>query len=108
MSDKYILSGKEAVPVDDLIAWATWFETADRTVARTEISPEVRVSTVFLGLDHSFGHGLPMLFETMVFGGEHDQYQERYMTWEGAERGHQKAVEMIKTGTAIETEEQDK
>jgi hypothetical protein len=57
------------------------------------------VSTVFLGLDHSFGHGPPLLFETMIFGGERDQYQERYSTLQDAMDGHDRAVELAK-GTA--------
>ena len=94
MSDKYILKGHEVVPVEDVLEWGEWFETANRVVAKDEING-ARVSTVFLGLDHSFGGNKPLLFETMIFGGEHDDYQERYTTWEEAEAGHKKAVEMI-------------
>jgi hypothetical protein len=47
--------------------WATWFEAADRHV-RDSFQGDVRVSTVFLGLDHSV-YGPPQLFETMVFVG---------------------------------------
>lgn len=51
----------------------------------------VRVSTVFLGLDHSFGAGPPVLWETMIFGGDHDEYQERYTSYEDAVEGHARA-----------------
>lgn len=34
-------------------------------------------------------------FETMIFGGEHDQYQERYSTWDEAEAGHKRAIELV-------------
>jgi hypothetical protein len=55
-----------------------------------------RVSTIFLGLDRRFeGEGPPILFETMVFGGKHDQYQERCATWDEAEAMHQ-PVEMVR------------
>ena len=54
------------------------------------------VSTVFLGLDHSFGGGTPILFETMIFGGEYDDYQERYHTLEEAQVGHEKAISLVK------------
>ena len=73
-------------------------ETADRHVAQTTLG-KVRVSTIFLGLDHSFIYGKkhkPILFETMIFGGKHDGYQERYAIWEEAEEGHKKAVELVK------------
>ena len=91
MSEHYILDGKTAKSAS-LMEWAQWFEAADRHVAKTIVNDEVNVSTVFLGLDHSFGSGPPLLFETMIFGGEHDQYQERFETWEQAEDGHKIAV----------------
>jgi hypothetical protein len=78
----YILDGHTPVPVADVLTWGRWFETADRTVARTAVAAGVEVSTVFLGLDHHFtGHGPPLLFETMVFHDGHaGAWQERYAT----------------------------
>ena len=96
MSDKYILEGHKAVECDDLMVWAKWFETAERHVDKTEISSDVNVSTVFLGLNHNYGDGEPLLFETMVFGGEHDEEMERYSTWEQAEEGHNRWVDKLK------------
>ena len=97
----YILQGKLAVPVRDVLEWGRWFETADRKVARTTVGP-VDVSTVFLGLDHSFGDGPPLLFETMVFdsdGGVTDwaglDICERYPSWEEAEKGHKKVCQRV-------------
>ena len=87
----YILDGKIAVKCDDILKWGAWFEKADRHVAQTKKN-DVRVSTVFLGIDHSFNGSPPLLFETMIFGGKHDQYQERYETWDQAEKGHTMAV----------------
>jgi hypothetical protein len=55
------------------------------------------VSTVYLGVDHSFGNGPPLLYETMVFGcGKHDKYQRRYSTQEEALAGHWETVAMVK------------
>ncbi|KKL94572.1 hypothetical protein LCGC14_1863300, partial [marine sediment metagenome] len=88
VTTKYILEGKTPKPVDNILEWCNWFETADRKVSFTKMWLGVEVSTVFLGLDHSFGRGAPILFETMIFGGKQDQYQERYYTWEEAEVGH--------------------
>lgn len=90
MSDKYILDAQGAVQsCDDLHAWGAWMQSANRTVAKTTLE-YVRVSTVFLGLDHSFGGPGPVLFETMVF--PPDSYgelaQDRYATREQAEAGH--------------------
>lgn len=72
-----------------------WVETMRgdrwRRVADTDLGG-VRVSTVFLGIDHGFGASpRPILFETMIFAPEHpdlDQMQRRYATWDEAERGH--------------------
>lgn len=92
--EHYILEGKTIKVVDDLMEWARWFEKADRQVNKTDITDEISVSTIFLGLDHSFSDGPPLLFETMIFGGEHDQYQDRYATYEEAEAGHIIAVKL--------------
>ena len=80
------------------------FESA-RRVGLTNIR-KVRVSTVFLGIDHQFGDGPPLLFETMVFpknenakmGLWHDLDQERYSTWDEAEAGHARMVERARRG----------
>ena len=99
MSGHYILDGKRPVPVS-MDVWAVWFGKADRKVEITKIDDEVSVSTVFLGLDHSFGHGPPMVFETLVFGGEHDGEMSRYSTWEQAVNGHFETVDRL-TGNNI-------
>ena len=92
MNDRYILKNKEPVLETDLLKWASWFETADRIVAKTKVGKQ-EVSTVFLGLDHNFGKGKPLLFETMIF--PECEYCKRYSTWQEAEEGHKKAVKKI-------------
>lgn len=49
---------------------------------------QIKVSTVWIGIDMGFGGGPPIIFETMVFGGPLDQAQERYSTRQQAEDGH--------------------
>ena len=99
----YILVGKQVVSCSDLMTWGEWFETHDRQVAYTE-QDEVRVSTVFLGIDMGFGDGPPVLFETMVFRG-HDDWREegceRYCTWDEAEAGHKRWVMQVFKATPI-------
>ena len=90
----YILEGKIPKPCNDITEWGQWFEKKDCHVNNTYLPNHVQVSTVFLGLDHSFGGDTPLLFETMILGGKHDQYQERYATWEEAEKGHKRAVKL--------------
>ncbi|MFA6066850.1 MAG: hypothetical protein WC707_06740 [Candidatus Babeliaceae bacterium] len=94
MNGQYILKGKTPVECNDLMEWAKQMEGKNRIVEQSQFE-DVKVSTVFLGLDHSFGDGEPLLFETMIFGGEHDQYQDRYSTWDEAVEGHKKACELV-------------
>lgn len=86
-----------------VVEWAQLFEHANRQIARTWLFfHSVRISTVWLGLDHDFGwmatHGEepnpnPVQFETMVFMfGWHGIYQERYISRELARRGHWRIV----------------
>ncbi len=93
---KYILDEQHnPVPCTSLLKWADWFEDRNnRRVAATERGG-VRVSTVFLGLNHNWMvSGPPLLFETMIFGGPHDQYMDRCSTWEEAEQMHQRACQL--------------
>ena len=97
----YILNGKETVEVSNITAWVDWvirLETADEVVEQTPVTENVMVSTVFLGLDHQFGKGPPLLFETLVFGGPRDGDQWRYSTWDEAEAGHKAVVDELAWG----------
>jgi len=87
LDSTYILDGKKPVAVSDMKTWGKWFQKANRTVALTIIS-DSKISTVFLGLDHAFGGGPPLLFETLVFGGKLDGEMDRCSTWEEAEKMH--------------------
>jgi hypothetical protein len=95
MSANYMLDGHKAVKCNDLMKWAKWFSNANRRVASETIGKS-RVSTVFLGIEHSFGEGKPLLFETMVFGGDDDGAQDRCTTWEEAEAMHATMVARVK------------
>jgi hypothetical protein len=92
----YVLDGHRPMPAKNLLEWDRMFTNVHgRIVARTRISKEVEVSTVFLGIDHNFGdHGPPLLFETCIFGGAQDGWMQRTSTWEDAERWHTEAVKI--------------
>jgi len=99
----YILDGHTPVHVDDVEVWARWREAhrAALHVRDTWLPPGVRVSTVFLGVDHNFARIVdptltPILFETMVFGGPLDQEQERCATWAEAETQHAAVVARVR------------
>jgi hypothetical protein len=99
---RYILDeANNPVECPDLMQWARWMESADRHV-RDTFRDDVRVSTVFLGLDHNFcDYGPPLLFETMVFVDGDGLEQERYSTWAEAEEGHAAMVAKIFKATPI-------
>ncbi len=100
----YILDRHEAVEENDTAKWSEWFQKADRIVKKTEADISlngtsigtVKISTVFLGIDHSFDEGFPILFETMVFGGALNEEIDRCSTWEGAEKMHELMCEKVK------------
>jgi hypothetical protein len=103
----YILN-KDKIPVEvDLMTWAEWFgDPGRRRVALTRLG-KTRISTVFLGLDHRFGPGEPLLFETMIFDTRWQGYQDRYCTYQQALAGHRRAVyhvsEQLRAGALSST-----
>lgn len=99
MIGTYILDGHTPVPCEDTVTWGHWFKKAKRHVALDEVDGH-RVSTVFLGIDHSFSGGTPILFETMVFRGysSSDLACERCSTWEQAEAQHAAMVARVRRG----------
>jgi hypothetical protein len=92
----YILDeNHHPVPTNDHLVWGRFFQNlANRTVAKTEIG-SIEISTVFIGIDHSFSSPVPILFETMIFGGDLDNHTRRYATWEEAEAGHEEAIAKV-------------
>lgn len=100
--DRYILDDDgNPVPEPDLITWARSFETTKRIVDRTPVG-EAEVSTVFLGIDHNFHlNGPPALFETLIFGGNHDMFGWRYSTRAEALAGHVRVVAALTDNTEL-------
>lgn len=94
MSIYYILKDKTPIQVERT-EWVNSF-SEDRHVRIDEFG-SILVSTVFLGLDHNYeGKGEPLLFETMIFGGKHDQYQTRCSTWDEAVIQHEEACKLVR------------
>jgi hypothetical protein len=119
-TDRFILNGKVPEACEDSMLWALWYATADRIVEKTDIG-SFHVSTVFLGLNHRFGDGAPLVFETMVFRPataaekqrsliknlskveiEGDALQmRRYSTWDEAMAGHNEIVQELQRSNVI-------
>ena len=110
VSAKYWKLNEDKQPVEcGLLEWGEFFgDDEKRRVAYTQ-TEHFEVSTVFLGLDHSFGrNGPPILFETMIFnravaGATESDMREilkgadcfRYASWDDAETGHATAVRRV-------------
>lgn len=104
---RYWLDGTEVVPFgcdppsDAWLAWARWFEGEDnRLIAWDEVAEGVVVSTIFLGLDHNYFGGPPLVFETMVFGPYGGGEQHRYSTWDDAWAGHHATLKRLQKAVA--------
>ena len=82
-----------------LDVWAAALET-DRRVRETTLPSGKWVSTIWLGLDHRFGEGSPLIFETMVFPPSDDRGErswrdldcDRYSTESEAIAGHEAMI----------------
>ena len=95
MNDFYILDNRKVVKAD-VATWVRMMQDPEsKRVADTTIG-DVRIRTVFLGLDHRFGEGAPLLFETMAFGGALDEEQDRCTTWEEAEAMHEAMCQRVR------------
>lgn len=102
MSEKQIWFDKHGQPIDAATANDLLGDMAYKRVALTEVTshtdPDIkhRVSTVWLGANHNFSGGPPILFETMVFGPDDaDEYMVRYSTEDEARTGHAETVTLV-------------
>lgn len=95
----YILDDQNnPVLVPDALDWARWFAAnrERKRVGLTQVTPDIRVSTVFLGIDHRcFGDGPPLIFESMTFG-PIPELMDRSSTWGEAVAGHEAMVDEVK------------
>jgi hypothetical protein len=75
--------------------WTVLFQRfeAYRIVRQTWTHSGAWISTVWMGLDHAFGQGAPLIFETMAFHEGEDLECDRYATEAEAVAGHEAIVE---------------
>jgi hypothetical protein len=103
VADYYVLT-EDFIPVAvaDGMTMARWL-ASERDLPNggkwraglTEWADETYVSTVFMGINHSFGCGPPLLWETMAFPAEEFDLQERYTSMPEAIAGHKVAVQLM-------------
>src|SRR5262245_50906062 len=92
----YILNDAfEPLPIDDVLEWSEWCRR-HRVLGQDSLPGNIFVSTVFVGVDtrDAFDFGPPLLWETMIFGGPQNRYQERYASREEALNGHRRAIQL--------------
>lgn len=83
------------------LAWAPTGELTEYARIGEDYVGAVRVSTVWLGLDHNWGGGPPLIFETMLFGyPEEDSPMTRYHSEAAARCGHARVVSDLREGRA--------
>lgn len=78
-----------------------YYQNYTRHTEKTRVGLDVisnqKVSTIFLHFDHNWSEeGDPILFETMIFGGQYDRNMWRYSTWDEALEGHKRVVNCLK------------
>lgn len=78
----------------EYIRWAFVDENSN-ALKKTTVG-DVEVSTVLLMSPANIFGQPPLIFETMIFGGEHDEYTYRYYTKAEALLGHDQAVQLVK------------
>lgn len=105
MKNMYYILDEFGNPVEesDILKWGKWFSENNerRVIRKTKIdNGNIVVSTVFLGINHNFRDGEPLIFETMVFCinelNPMHNYQLRYSDKVSAVSGHKKIVDSIK------------
>jgi hypothetical protein len=82
-----------AVSINEASQWME--DNPDKKALKQDNIGDVFISTVFLSLDHSWNNKGLILWETMIFKGEHDGYQERYSSHKDALKGHQIALNLV-------------
>ena len=92
----YVLNEDHSVRSAPMEEWAGWFNNPDVRRVAFEAIGDAEVSTVFLGLDHSYGNSnRPILFETMVFGSDLNGEMDRCSTWDEAVAMHNAMVSRV-------------
>ena len=94
---------RQGNPITDTLTWAKMFEDMSyKRIAETTLPDGKWVSTVWLGLNHNYDAGPPLIFESMVFSSKDEMREldrEQYSTEEEAKKGHRKLVEKWSTRT---------
>ncbi len=92
MSEYYHRDGRPAASFQEI---ASEMSFPGKRVAK-DTAGVAEVSTVFLGLNHGWGDGPPLIFESLVFDGPLDGEMRRYSTEIEARAGHAELLELVR------------
>lgn len=94
----YKMDGTPYEGNDPVLQWAKDMEKGNK-IKLTLLPDGIRISTVWLGLDHNLGEGRPLIYESMVFDKDRKELdQVRYATIEKALKDHDRLVKKWKRG----------
>jgi hypothetical protein len=103
----YILDKKTGeIKTVSMFEWSAWFEDVENRRIEVTEEDDFRVSTVFIGIDHSYGIGdQALLYETCVLEGPPTVQGKlyRYATMSEAKAGHWAIVGLLR-GTSADFE----
>lgn len=99
LTTRQYLATERAIGTNDPEAWeaAKRVDQSDVVARHGRRRYAYRISTVWLGMDHQFGAGPPLIFETMIFTDDEnlDTWCDRYATEAEAAAGHRRVVDAI-------------
>jgi hypothetical protein len=89
----YILRGKTPVVAHNINEWGKFCNDINNRRVAYHKNKEYSISTVFLGLEHGFRNGKPILWETLIYDyrikdSEFNEFLYRYTTWNQAVLHH--------------------
>lgn len=102
MVNRYYILENEVPKAVDLWTWDKWCSAhPNRDVKRSTIEgTDIRVVTVFFPLPYvdfdEEGREFLQFYGTMIFGGAMDQHEEKYVSREAAEDGHERLLARAK------------
>ena len=90
----------------DLVRWRRVFGEQNNTIKYSTVlfitGGAANLSTIFLGLDYSTNDtGLPILYETRVFGGALSMQGQRYSTLQEALDGHNEMCGLVQESLLV-------
>jgi hypothetical protein len=95
-----LMDDRVSVREVDGLSWAQWFLGAgDHRLVAVGFVAGATISTQFIGVSFQV-QGPPLLWQTIIIGGDRNGYQRSYASLEAARVGHQELIEQLKSAQA--------